>query len=103
MLLTEQASQIAKALGHKKAPADYAYGFQADQEYYRYLSEHRAVLDPWEAVKRAQPAMVRFWYRQSPSALLPYDTQFVTMGDPPNVLPGMVGMRIDTQGRLSYL
>jgi serine/threonine protein kinase len=101
-LLKEQASEIAKSFGYTAAPADTAHGFQLDHEYYAYLSEHHTSLNPWDVLKYPQPAAVRFWYRQSPHALVPYNQQFVMLRDPPAEIPGMVLMSVDTEGKLFY-
>jgi serine/threonine-protein kinase len=102
-VLKQQASEIAESLGYTQAPADTNYGFAGDREYYNYLIEHRASLNPWSVLKHAQPGLIKFWYRQSPGALVPYNTQFVTMKDPPSEIPGMVRMNLDTDGKLVYL
>jgi Protein kinase domain len=101
-LLREQANQIAKSLGYTAAPADVASGFDTDLEYYQYLSEHHRSLNPWEVLRSPQPPLVRFWYRQAPGALVPFSEQFVTFWDPPKDVPGMLQMRLDTEGKLFY-
>ncbi|HLE61886.1 MAG TPA: serine/threonine-protein kinase [Pyrinomonadaceae bacterium] len=101
-VLKEQASQLARALGYA-APADSAYTFQPDYDYYSYLAEPNTQLNSWEVLRHPQPPLLRFWYRQSTSSLLPLSTQYVNMWDPPNVVPGMVRISLDTEGQLSYL
>jgi serine/threonine protein kinase len=102
-VLSEQAGQIARSLGYSTPPADVVGGFEPDFEYYQYLSKHRSSISPREALKSAQPGLVRFWYRQSPIAFVPNSYQFVTPKDPPNEIPGMVRISVDTEGKLFFL
>ncbi len=100
-VLEEQAKQIVNALGYTSAPTDVASGFDHDREYFNYLT-NTATLQPSELLKSAQPAVVRFWYRQSPRILFPFSEQAVTFQDPPKDVPGMVQLRLDTEGKLNY-
>ncbi len=49
--------------------------------------------------------MVRFWYRESPEYLIPHRITefFAAERDPPDSLPGMVSLQLDTFGRLRQL
>ena len=100
-LLEEQAKQIVNSLGYTSAPADVASGFDNDPEYFNYL-RNTSTLKPSELLKSAQPAIIRFWYRQSPRILFPFSEQAVTFRDPPKDVPGMVQLRLDTEGKLNY-
>jgi serine/threonine protein kinase len=100
-VLKEQAGQLAKSLGYTVAN-DVAYTFTPDFEYYRYLWENNS-LNVWEVLRHSQPSLIHFWYRQSPTALVPYSTQYIEMWDPPNEIPGMVRISLDTEGQLAYL
>lgn len=101
-LLREQASQITKSLGYTAAAGDTVSGFDTDSEYYEYLGKQQTSLPPWEVLKSSQPPLVRFWYRQSPAVLVPFSEESVTFRDPPKDIPGMVQLRLDTEGRLFY-
>jgi serine/threonine-protein kinase len=46
--------------------------------------------------------LIRYWYRQSPGVLFPFSEQLVTSWDPPQDVPGMVLLRLDTEGKLNY-
>lgn len=101
-LLRDQANKITKSLGYSAAPGDAVSGFDTDPQYYEYLSKQQTPLPPWELLKWSQPPLVRFWYRQSPAVLVPLSEASVSFWDPPRDIPGMVQLRLDTEGRLSY-
>jgi serine/threonine-protein kinase len=51
-----------------------------------------------------EPSVLRFWYRQSPEALVPMNyAGWVTPDDPPSLLPGMISVVLDPSGRLLEL
>jgi len=100
-LLKAEASQIAKSLGYSNT-TDTVTGFEPDFQYYLYLSEHQTSLDAWNALRHSQPPVIRFWYRQGKRLLLPLSEQWVTREDPPNNIPGMVRIDLDTDGKLFY-
>ena len=101
-VLDEQAKQMISSLGYRSAPMDVASGFEMDREYTKFLRDSTTTFNTWEALKFAQPALIRYWYRQSPGVLFPYSEQLVTSWDPPKDVPGMVLLRLDTEGKLNY-
>lgn len=101
-LLQEQATQIVKTFGYSAAPVDVTRGFRPDYLYGDYLYRHRTSINAWDALKSSPPPIVRFWYRQSPQLLLPYSDESVTFNDPPNEVPGMVKLDLDTEGKLVF-
>ncbi|HEX8290419.1 MAG TPA: serine/threonine-protein kinase, partial [Pyrinomonadaceae bacterium] len=70
-VLAERARAVVRAAGHGEAPADTAYGFEYDLEYYRHVVEHDKTMKRWDGLKTGQPAAMHFWYRQSPQPLEP--------------------------------
>ena len=101
-VLKERASEIAKKLGYTAAPVDTAYSFLIDRDYLRYIREHDTSPTRWNRLATGQPSALRFWYRQSPRYLVPFNWDRVTTEDPPPTVSGMVLMSVDTQGRLFY-
>ena len=81
---------------------DVASGFEMDREYSKFLRDSANTFDTREALKFAQPALIRYWYRQSPGVLFPFSEQLVTSSDPPRNVPGMVLLRLDTDGKLNH-
>ena len=106
--LTVKARDLVRAAGYTPPPVDTAYGFAYDDDYMRF----EGAKDPasrWKDVDTVRPAPIYFWYRQSPGYVTPQDALGstwdegylrATPDDPPPVIPGMVGVRLDPQGRL---
>ncbi|HKR00095.1 MAG TPA: serine/threonine-protein kinase, partial [Pyrinomonadaceae bacterium] len=101
-VLKDRAGEITKRLGYTAAPADTEYKFFYDIDYLFYIRDHDRSLTRWNRLAAAQPPAVRFWYRQSPRQLEPYNSFEVKSGDPPNEVPGMVLLALDTKGSLFY-
>jgi serine/threonine-protein kinase len=103
-VLAERALAAVRSAGHAEAPADTAYGFEYDLEYYRHVVEHDQTMTRWDGLKTGQPAAMHFWYRQSPRPLEPQAGPEVTSTDPERQLyTGMADARLDTEGRLVEL
>src|SRR6185503_17405097 len=49
------------------------------------------------------PSIIGFWYRQSPRYLVPYDRAYLDYSDPPFLVPGMVGIQLEPDGKLKRL
>jgi hypothetical protein len=100
-VLAERAREIIKSTGHEESPKDSAYWFEADEDLIYWLHH-----SPPETASRAQiqeleQRSVRFRYRQSPRRLVPSGNQgFVQEDNPPFDVPGMIGVDLDSQGRL---
>ncbi|HEV2802718.1 MAG TPA: serine/threonine-protein kinase [Pyrinomonadaceae bacterium] len=100
--LKERAREIAERAGYTEQPIDTAHGFLEDYEYLNYVRQQPATHGRWEQLKTGQPAALTFWYRQSQRYLEAYDYWRIRPHDPPNELSGMVLVKLDTNGRLTY-
>ncbi len=106
--LTIDAREVVHQAGYVDPPADTAYGFVYDDDYIQHVDEQEPAVR-WRDVANVRPAPIHFWYRQSPRYLTPTDFissegQVLTVApdDPAPVLSGMVGVRLDPQGRLLH-
>jgi predicted Ser/Thr protein kinase len=83
-VLEHEARQILAAASATAAPADRSRGFA------------------WE--KTAEGAReLRFWYRESPRSLAegrPFEERFLSLRNPPPVVPGMAGVQLSVHGTL---
>ncbi len=100
-VLRERAAEITRRLGYA-APADTEHSFFYDADYLIYVRDHDRSLNRWDKLAAAQPPAIRFWHRQSPTLLEPYNGADVWANDPPNNAPGMVFLTLDTRGNLTY-
>ncbi|HEX8635542.1 MAG TPA: protein kinase [Pyrinomonadaceae bacterium] len=100
--LKARAGEIAKRAGYETPPLDTAHGFVAEYEYLEHVQKEDASLERWEKLKTGQPAAITFWYRQSPHYLEAYDYWEIAPHDPPNEVSGMLLVKLDTTGRLTY-
>ena len=102
-VLADRAGSVAQRLGYAEPPVDTAHGFDVDGDYIEHIFERDKSPQRWRRFKESQPAMLRFWHRQSPRFLEPRMNTFVTPDDPPPLLSGMIHSVLDTEGRLLEL
>jgi predicted Ser/Thr protein kinase len=103
-VLSATGREIAKGLGYPERPADSAYWFNVDPDYFRYSAQ---IPSP-ERFRRAGedfPSPLRLFYRQSPQPLQANFTDagqpwFVQADNPAAETPGDLTVALDTQGRL---
>jgi eukaryotic-like serine/threonine-protein kinase len=105
--LAERSKEIVRRLGYTEKPSDTAWGFSGNAEYRRWVEEHDRSKDRWKGMEDGRPATIYFWYRQSPDGLVPERFRgddaggwTVTETDPSPWTGGMIGVQLDTLGRL---
>ena len=97
-VLADRAANILQHLGYDDPTPHSAYGFQYEKV-------------AGDAVASPSGPMVTFWYRQSPQPLFARRSDMdespphwrVSFTDPPATEPGMLGVRLDCEGRLLEL
>jgi predicted Ser/Thr protein kinase len=107
-VLSHKAREIVARLGYPEKPVDRAFGFDYDTNYVDSIEKEKT--KNWDEVIAGRPAILEFWYRQSPDVLTANNYQdfllipgIVQEEDPPLTLSGMVNVKLDAQGRLIYL
>jgi len=75
LVLADRAREVVRAFGydediHEK-PYDRAYGYSVWQHQLNWIARNDSSADRWERLRRANPGVVSFWYRQSPGPLIP--------------------------------
>jgi serine/threonine-protein kinase len=98
-LLEDRARQIVRGFGYTEV-SDSLMGIYLDDGYLRYIEENDKSATRWERLKAGQPAVERFWYRESPESLVPLSEWQVERDDPPMKISGMTRTIVDTEGRL---
>jgi serine/threonine-protein kinase len=100
-VLIDRAAELRQTFGYTTPVQDSASSYYYDDSYVADASRRGAGADGWAELARGRPSAVVFWYRSSPSLLVPYDqTAEVSTGEPPMLTPGMVRMDLDPAGRL---
>jgi serine/threonine protein kinase len=100
-ILAQKARDIAERLGYNDPPADQAYGFSYDIAYQNWARRNLKTDQFRAQVARGQPPLIFFSYRQSPQYLRARNPfGYIDEDDPPETMSGMVGMRLDPEGRL---
>ena len=101
-VLAQKAREVAARLGYPDPPADSDNGFTDRTDYHNWAEKKLNANEYREQVRRGQPALIYFAYRQSPQYLEPLDPGGrPTENDPPLNVSGMVRMELDPEGRLT--
>jgi len=102
--LADRATQILRQLGQTGPVADTAAGFSINADSLRW-AERADGNDWWSALRASRIAPITFWYRTSPTELLPLDVSRGTVEstDPPMTTAGMSEVTLDAEGRLLQL
>jgi serine/threonine-protein kinase len=99
LLLVERAREILAAAGQTHPTGDFAFGF-FEPDYVNYLKKHPE-LNTRERLQSGQPPLLHFWYRGSPTVMIPTGNRdSVTTSDPPMTTSGMTMVYTDPEGRL---
>ncbi len=101
-VLAQKGREVAARLGYVDPPVDYSYGWNYRTGYHEWAETTLSAEEYREQVRRGQPALVYFNYRQSPTYIVPLDPRGrPTANDPPVNTPGMVRLELDPEGRLT--
>ena len=108
-VLTQKARETIIRLGYAERPVDSAFGLDSDSDFQDYVENHDKPRPDWNTVLAARPALLRFWYRQSPEDMVArsFRDQLLNPGivvpdDPPTTLSAMINLQLDPQGQLTY-
>jgi hypothetical protein len=99
-VLSERARDIIQKAGYAGAVADDTHAFAFDMDALEYIARTDARPERWQDLKDGQPAMIIFWYRQSPHHLASFELFRDLWNSPPPIMSGMTGVKLDTRGRL---
>jgi eukaryotic-like serine/threonine-protein kinase len=104
-VLLDRAKEVVRRLGYPDPPADTDFGFDQDEDYLAQIARSEPSADRWSRLSSVPPFAISFWYRQSPRLLVPYSDVAMrpSFDDPPPLVSGMVGVRLDPAGRLQQL
>ena len=98
MILAERAKEILGTVGYQPG-VDSAYAFMP-ANFLGYVGKHPD-LNTRERLASGEPATLHFWFRGSPTVMVPNENrEQVTLDDPAFEISGMTLVVLDPQGRL---
>jgi len=102
-VLADHARETIERLGYARLPFE-SRGFNQNDWYLGALEKSDASAGRWKVLATGQPAALRFWFRESPLEISPGNlgTVLVNYDDPPFTVTGMIGVWLDTKGRLVH-
>ena len=108
-VLAQRARDMVRQLGYSTPPADAGSGLYFDDDYLEHLDHPGGEHPDWNQVLAKRPALLTYWYRQSPDYLVATEIKsnlltpgLVALEDPPPILSGMAEVSLDPQGRLVH-
>jgi serine/threonine-protein kinase len=110
-VLVHKAQDIIARLDYQRwIRADWGASFYWDRDYVHYAEGHAKKPVRGNEIFKTGPPALQFWYRQSRYEMLPAEIHddlltpgILTESDPPNIMLGMLLIRMDHRGRLLYL
>jgi len=97
--LVDRARDIERLAGAPASSTDRASGFGVRSDFYSWLRAQPDQKATTTVMRDGQPAVVAFWYRSSPTFLVPNGVR-VGPSDPPALAPGQTLVLLDLAGRL---
>ena len=102
-VLAQEARELAASFGYTDPPLDSYNGFEFRDAYKTWAEKNLKPEEYREQVRRGQPALIHFFYNESPQYFEPRaPSGRPSANDPPLDVPGMVRVILDPEGRLRY-
>ena len=108
-VLADKARELIQRLGYTAPPGDSAYYFDYDNDFLASVEKTDKPRPQWDEIIRSRPSPLKFWYRQSPESMVAYGLRNemfipgdIEEDDPKPTMSGMIDVRLDPQGRLTY-
>jgi tRNA A-37 threonylcarbamoyl transferase component Bud32 len=100
-VLEDRARAVLTRFGYSDTFADRLSGFSVDRSFLHHSAAQDHSARRFDALRLGRPSAVQYWYRQARNLLVPWNvTESAGWDDPPWTSPGMIGVKLDTQGRL---
>ena len=100
-VMLEMARDILRTAGNPGTPADSAWGFSLDSEYFQWAQEKD---DPSARSDRLPDSTIRFWYRQSPRPIVSWTFPGkLDAMDPVPLYSGEATVVLDARGHVTDL
>lgn len=108
-VLAQKAREALQEIGYTAAAQDTAHGFEWEGQLIAHLRSQTRSPAEWTGVLSRRPSPLLFWYRRSdaPMTAAEFHSDLLTPGivtpsDPAPVTQGMITVKLDHQGFLSY-
>lgn len=107
-VLTQKSREIVQKLGYDERPLDSGGSLEYHNEFINYVQKNDKPRPNWDQIISSRPALLEFWYRQSPQYMVPNGFQdmltpgILSSSDPATVTSGMINLKLDSKGRLIY-
>ena len=102
-ILRVRGRELVEKFGYRVGDAYTSFDCRCGSStFLQYLRENDQSPERWQRLASAQPATFTFMYRSSPEPLVPLADKTITSADPPNNLPGMAKVSVDTKGRMVF-
>ena len=109
-VLADKARELIQNLGYTAMPADSAGAFSDNTDFIDWVQKTDGPYPQWDEIARSRPSPLGFWYRQSLEPMKPagmHNQMLIPGGiaedDPKPTESGMINVRLDPQGRLTFL
>ncbi|NKB89313.1 MAG: protein kinase [Acidobacteria bacterium] len=105
-VLEARATETLELLGYSDDFADTASGLRTDLSYFSWLRGEEATDAHFDLIADGRAGVAAFWWRGSPVTLVPAGPSGIGLSDgadfndPPQTVPGMLTIELDTMGRL---
>jgi serine/threonine protein kinase len=100
--LQDRAQEALSRLGYNPRAVDDELGTGISLDYARYILSTSSAPDRWKNLTQVRPETFFFWYRTSPSVLIPFGADNQVNGtNPPLNTAGMTLTVVDAAGRLT--
>jgi len=100
-VLEDRARDLVRRAGVEAVPVDDAWGLGVDYAYVNHVREESHSPDRWKALTQGTPAVLQFWYRQSPRPIVSLLLDGSVYWSKPGLdVTDMTGVTYDMSGRL---
>jgi serine/threonine-protein kinase len=105
VVLVDRAKEILTGLGHEDKLSYSSYMLFRNSNLLDHIAETDSATGRWQRLARSRPTAYGLWYRAADEPMIPFDflDSRISWNDPPLDEEGMVRLRLDQAGRLTWL
>jgi serine/threonine-protein kinase len=105
VVLADRASEVLTGLGHGDALTHSTYMLFRNNDLIDHIAKTDSSTDRWRRLAGSRPTAYGLWFRAADEPMIPFDflDSRISWSDPPLDEEGMVRLRLDQAGRLTWL